>query len=137
MSLQQLYDDICSHLDRQGCQSLGSGGSLVPACMYRGVEGRKCAVGGILPDQYYTPNMEGMGAEELLGEYPELVEYIREHYHLGGGIEEVEDLLLRTQRVHDEFLVETWAVQFERAAIDFNLTPYTFTHPNIVGEKHD
>lgn len=41
-------------------------------CQYRGEEGTKCAVGWLIPDEYYTPLMEGKGVLRLLDKHPEL-----------------------------------------------------------------
>lgn len=41
-------------------------------CLYRTPEGNKCAVGCLIPDEVYTPDMEGVGIDSLLdcGERP-------------------------------------------------------------------
>jgi hypothetical protein len=51
---------IISVLD-QGCVSVSVDGS-VANCVYRGPEGVKCAVGHIIDDEYYQPEMEGLNA---------------------------------------------------------------------------
>jgi len=41
-------------------------------CQYRGEDGAKCVVGWLIPDEYYTPLMEGKGVLRLLDKHPEL-----------------------------------------------------------------
>lgn len=41
-------------------------------CLYRGPDGRRCAVGLLIPDDRYTPRMEDLGAGQLLQEFPAL-----------------------------------------------------------------
>lgn len=54
-TLQQIFDQAYNGVVAQGGQS----SDTVGRCMYRGPEGRKCAVGHLLPDELYRPNMEG------------------------------------------------------------------------------
>lgn len=138
MSLQQLYDDICSHLDRQGCKATHEDCVGVPGgCRYRDVLGRRCAIGGIIPDEEYMTSMEGEVVGGLLEHHPSLLEYFLEHYSLKESTGEAEGLLLGAQEVHDQADVKRWPDHFKQVAINFSLIPFTFTHPNIVGEKHD
>lgn len=62
MDTQAVVDKVLTHLWDQGeCSRdpLGMG------CAYRGRNGTKCAIGILIPDNMYRPNMEGMSFHEL------------------------------------------------------------------------
>lgn len=45
---------VAEHLMAQGVAATDG-----QTCQYRGAEGRVCAIGALLPDRLYSPNMEG------------------------------------------------------------------------------
>lgn len=57
-SNQQVFDLVVTHLLTQGRRAEDVAGG----CMYRAPEGMKCAVGFLLPDSEYRPEMEGEAA---------------------------------------------------------------------------
>lgn len=62
-------------------------------CAYRGNEGRKCAVGLLIPKSAYKNEMEGLPAFELFESFPELCLYIPD----GMLAEDIADI----QHLHD------------------------------------
>lgn len=48
-------------------------------CRYRGNDGLRCAIGILLPDELYSPRMEGRGVVGLLKLGKELEAWIRSH----------------------------------------------------------
>ncbi len=54
---QELFDKIFTGLRSQGFERSMVGSS----CKYRGEQGRKCAVGYLIPDSHYTEELEGSG----------------------------------------------------------------------------
>ena len=54
MTPQEIFDHVCSNLIAQGKPSVNS----KRKCMYRGDGGFKCAVGWLIPDEGYTPDLE-------------------------------------------------------------------------------
>lgn len=120
---QELFDAIVSGLREQGGQSLDE---MQLSCAYRGENGRKCAVGQVLPDPSYNPAMEGMGLKRLLdsGLLPPATQ---EEFDLH------QDLLREMQNIHDGVAyVSDWEYAFRDAAERFDLTyspPTTATQP--------
>lgn len=59
--LQDIYNTVRTHLLTQNAKSMRP--SRLPAgdpqCAYRGSGGMKCAVGVLIPDEKYSPSMEG------------------------------------------------------------------------------
>lgn len=66
MTAQELFDKTISHLLAQGGQSTietaEHGYTNTILCRYRAPNGRRCAVGVHITDEFYTPKMEGMSA---------------------------------------------------------------------------
>ena len=63
MSKQQMLDKAVKGLASQGfVQSRGPGITENPGrCAYRGNEGRRCAIGWLIPDDKYYPELEKNG----------------------------------------------------------------------------
>ena len=57
MNRQEVFDKIYLHLIEQGRKSVNSDGR----CQYRYPDGDKCAIGCLIPDELYTPELEGNG----------------------------------------------------------------------------
>lgn len=52
---QLIFNQVKAHLFAQGGPSMRGG-----ALGYRGENGRKCAIGALIPDELYEPAMEGL-----------------------------------------------------------------------------
>ena len=65
---QETFDLVLNGMRAQGGPSavVDSSGHGVQ-CLYRGPNGRKCAVGLIIPDKDYNPSIEGTTASKALG----------------------------------------------------------------------
>lgn len=61
MTKQEMFNKVAAWLTRPGfTQSKKDNGF----CAYRGVDGNKCAIGILIPDCKYSPNLEGKSAYE-------------------------------------------------------------------------
>ncbi len=67
MTPQEIFDKVAKHLFTQGCRSAELDEDTDSACLYRGPEGRMCAVGVLIPDELYNTDMEYMNAAYLIG----------------------------------------------------------------------
>lgn len=95
---QELFDTIVTHLRTQGVQSKDE---MKGVCLYRGPNSTKCAVGILIPDELYRPNMEDNNIDSLIEKDlvpSELVEEFSSN----------KALLLDLQYVHDQSLPEYW-----------------------------
>ncbi|WP_018420706.1 MULTISPECIES: hypothetical protein [Paraburkholderia] len=95
---------MSAHLLNQGAVSEDENGS----CRLRGNNGRKCAVGSLISDEFYHPDIEGIG-----------ISYYR---HAGDGKllralyasnvnaydPDIVDLLCELEQVHDDASVDQW-----------------------------
>lgn len=102
MDAQEIFDKVATHLFAQGEKAISGDGS----CVYRGADGAMCAVGCLIPNEVYTPAMEGLKAHALLSEegfipyndsdldrrliIPELAT-LRSHKALLGDLQDVHD----------------------------------------------
>lgn len=105
MTGQEVFDRVVAHLRAQGEKAISGTG----LCLYRGADGRKCAVGCLIPDELYTPAVEG---EAVDGPY--MKDLLREI-----GVRQ--DLALGLQQVHDRFPVCRWEWALERLAVRYGL----------------
>lgn len=101
---QQMFDTVVKHLLAQGERSVAII-NYENRCMYR-FEGLKCAVGCLIPDDLYIPEMEGLNVAGLLDKYPALKESIPH-----------QNLALELQYVHDEVPVDKWRGELVRIAV--------------------
>jgi hypothetical protein len=119
---QDLFDRIVTHCFNQGFQSVDDTGS----CMYRGEEGRSCAVGCLIPDEMYDPSIERKIYDMFNVSDNSYREAIYEYL---GGEEHVKFLRLM-QLAHDN--TENWATEetlrkaFAHVAHDFKLNTDVF-----------
>ena len=73
MTRQESFNHICRNLIAATRPSVYFDNDREETlCQYRGEAGAKCVVGWLIPDEYYTPLMEGKGVVRLLAKHPEL-----------------------------------------------------------------
>lgn len=100
MTRQEMYSKAKAVINAQGGPSINFD---TGQCMYRGPDGRKCAVGALIPDEEYSPAIEGAGimgrAATYTGNAHTVPAFIREM--------PIEDLyfLQRLQQAHDQATV--------------------------------
>ena len=92
MTAQEIFDTVLAHLRAQGVASVGDGPIGCLTCMYRTPSGLMCAVGCLIPDEIYTPDMEGEDAY-----------YVVRRYLIPAGLigDESDPLLADLQWAHD------------------------------------
>lgn len=95
---QRVYDEIITHLRKQGRKS-----THVGMCAYRGDGGAKCAIGIFIPDEKYSPGIEGMSVSDRIV-----------HEILPGYVRQCgKDFLTGMQRLHDIMGMEIFSKEFE------------------------
>ena len=116
MTPQEVFTTVVTHLRNQNAKSTEreSGEAL---CAYRGLHGRKCAVGCLIPDEEYSAKLEKIGPFGLVNKFgkaglgPVSFKLFSEH-----GL-----LLAELQRIHDNTKIENWELYFAILAIEFEL----------------
>jgi hypothetical protein len=108
MGHQATFDRVVSQLRRQNAKAMGAFG----LCLYRAANGRRCAVGCLIPDGKYSPSLECQSLElETSGELRAILE------------EEGHDvnLVRQLQMIHDTVLIHHWETEFEKLAGKYKL----------------
>jgi len=94
MTRQEIFTKVATHLLTQNAQSRDGLG-----CAYRGEEGRMCAAGCLIPDELYTPGLEGASALDA-----KLVDVWKQL-----GISKLDQCFIKVLQVlHDAKPVEEW-----------------------------
>lgn len=120
---QETFDIVARHLLTQGRKAQEPATTEVgPRCRYRATDGARCAVGCLLGDDVYSPEMEG-GSLEAVELYPDdagdddrmVTDTIKA---LGHDF----DLCLSLQRLHDYEPPSVWRVGLSNVARRFALS---------------
>ena len=115
MNAQEIYNTVRDHLLAQNARAT-DGDTTLPRCLYRTLDGKKCAVGCLIADDHYTDVLEGDTAEG---------ETVQEALRASGiDADEHLELLCELQGVHDCCPdVGLWPQELARVAGEFGLTP--------------
>ncbi|MBB3997244.1 hypothetical protein [Aureimonas pseudogalii] len=102
-TLQEVFDDAYCGLAAQGFVkstqklfAIGSDEYLHASCAYRGVDGRRCAIGHCIPDDLYTGKMEGASVGTSASGFIEAFEVFARLF----GLISINDIR-RLQDMHD------------------------------------
>ena len=110
---QEIFNRVVIHLRKQGERSRGS---VSGKCVYHAPDGKKCAVGVLINEAYWSPQIEGVGVHiyrvknavaKSLGTYAAALPI---------------PMLRYLQGVHDHTPVGEWESEFREAAILYSLT---------------
>ena len=109
--LQSIFDRVSTHLLKQGVRSMDND---TKKCMYRGANGTSCAVGCLIKDEHYHPSIEGRPVDYYAVAYALKLSEI-------DTSQEVIDLLLDMQALHDSGSPDTWKECLTDLARDYRL----------------
>jgi len=117
MNHQEIFTKVATHLLKQNEKSMRLDETR---CAYRGHAGRTCAVGFLIPDYLYHPDMEGGGVYDALV-YSALVNFNLvdpdTSYVSGSRAALLSDL----QGIHDRVSPSGWKHELERMADKYKL----------------
>ena len=117
---QKIFDDVAIGLLKQMKRSFIRAGGVreEPICRYRYGE-LKCAVGHLIPDDKYSPTMEGHAVW-----FPEVRERLPDRIQAAISLDrDVLSLLTDLQGLHDNKSPTVWEDGFETIATKFHLSP--------------
>ncbi len=109
MTNQDLFNTVYRHLLTQGQKAFITLTHGSESCKYRTADGRKCAIGCLIPDNRYSPTLEGKRA------YAEIVR------EAAGITHDQLDLASALQDVHDYHEPVEWKEQLAQVARRYNL----------------
>ena len=117
VTLQSVFNHVRDHLLKQNAVSEGSNG-----CLYRDSSGKSCAVGCLIADDLYRPEIEGSALDA--GAFERDVQLIVAR---SLGLEDLPVRMLRMlvelQGVHDHGSPDLWSEQLAEVAHAFHLQP--------------
>lgn len=113
MTLQEIFDKVVAHARAQKAQAIDEFGM----CWYRGLNGTKCFIGALIPDELYRPEFEGQAC-------------FNNCVRAAAGLEAYDPddpfnqmkLATRLQGLHDCSPIEEWEGRFESIATEYGLT---------------
>lgn len=108
MTAQEMFNLAARHLLTQNAKSIATP-SYITQCAYRGREGRMCAFGIFIPDDIYSPRMEGCVASTI---------YVWPKTCLPIGLK---DLARDLQSTHDIYESKAWKARLRRVAELYDL----------------
>jgi len=101
---QEVFDKVLTHLRKQGGVAVSSENG---ECSYRGTAGSMCALGCLILDEYYLPEMEGDSANDV----PVIAALISSGYDVSS---EDEEFLVDVQSdMHDKYTIVREDIQVE------------------------
>lgn len=110
MTKQEVFTKVATHLLTQGAKAMDERG----ACQYHAPDGKKCAAGCLIRDDYYSTRLEGYILGALNG--------IVDNALLQSGVpQDALPLVARLQDLHDNSLPVEWKHWLEVVAEDFGL----------------
>ena len=112
-----VFNKVSEHLLAQNERSLALADLC---CVYRSPTGLKCAVGCLIADKFYTPRLEGLGVETVIGHGSKNQPVVVALQKSGVPVtEDVLKLLEELQGLHDYITPEGWAEGLAKIKIDF------------------
>ena len=116
LSQQEIFTTVVKHLRNQGrkAQQTDVDPDMPGPCLYKTKDGLKCAVGCLIPDHLYHPEMEGRSVRDMVRKFSTVRELlgIQFIHPDGDGLEGNISLLERLQDLHDSISPLNWEREF-------------------------
>lgn len=111
-SKQKIFNIVVVHMLSQNAKSIVET-EFGTSCGYRGDQGRSCAIGCLIKDEFYNPDYEGQPCRD---------KRVKEALAKSGIEPESNQLMLsRLQHIHDNYVPSQWANQLGILAHRYNL----------------
>jgi len=104
LSKKEIYERVCAHLLAQGAVSEDDNGS----CRLRCEDGRRCAIGSLISDEIYCPNIEGIGISYYQHASDGALLHMLYASNVNAYDQETMALLIELEVVHDDACVTEW-----------------------------
>jgi hypothetical protein len=111
---QEIFTTVKNHLLSQNARSVND----YDECVYRGVDGKMCAIGCLMPDHLYDPECEGHNSLDTKVQRCLPMIKFPDGDDWGGPI----ILFLNgLQDIHDKYNVEEWPAELNKFALKHSL----------------
>lgn len=97
LTRREVYTRVKAHLLQQRKRAFCD---VRDRCLFRAPDGTSCAIGALIPDELYHPDMEKLTTHELIKQHPELAPH--------GISYKNADLLGRLMNIHDVASSDSW-----------------------------
>lgn len=115
LTRQIIYDRVKAHLLAQNKRSYDDTGRFQGnGCRYRGPNGTKCAIGGLIPDHLYNPSFEGKSVYGLISLFGTINVF-------GDNLDTDARFLHDIQGIHDSYDPDEWPDQLNEFAERYEL----------------
>jgi len=131
---QELFNTVASHLLTQNARAersigIASGGTIqitftfssspliTSRCVFRTEDGKKCAIGCLIPDDQYDPKMDA----DYGTDFPKVLDYLDKKSPLREKLERHTQMLRSLQVLHDQVPVDSWAEALKKLAEEWEL----------------
>lgn len=104
LSPKDIYERVSTHLLTQRAVSEDDNGS----CRLRSPEGHKCAIGSLVRDDLYGPELEGVGISYYRHAHDGKLLRVLYASNVNAYDPNIIDLLIELEQVHDDADVEEW-----------------------------
>jgi hypothetical protein len=104
LSAREIYERVSAHLLRQRAVSEDENGS----CRLRSAHGRKCAIGSLVRDEIYDPDIEGVGISYYRHAQDGKLLQALYASNVNAYDPAIVDLLIELEQVHDDASIEDW-----------------------------
>lgn len=122
MNKQELFEKVANHLIGQNKRSIDDSGK----CKYRGNDGTSCSIGCLIPDDLYTPFIEGLTVFDMVYDNDNFPSFsscgkLRHIFQRLEIFPHNFELLIFLQTCHDSYEPEQWLQELRKIAIKFKL----------------
>jgi hypothetical protein len=104
LSEQEIYERVSAHLLTQRTVSEDNNGT----CRLRSKDGRRCAIGSLISDEVYRPNIEGIGISYYQHASDGALLQMFYASNVNAYDQEIMALLIELEAVHDDAGVTEW-----------------------------
>ena len=101
---KEIYEKVTAHLLTQRAVSEDENGS----CRLRSAQGRKCAIGSLVSDEWYKPALEGIGISYYRNARNGDLLRALHASQVDAYRADIIDLLIELEEVHDDTPVGDW-----------------------------
>jgi len=108
---QFIFDTVSKHLLIQNAISMDG-----DSCRYRSDSGLKCAIGILIKDEYYSPELEGNDIGDDIVNIAIIKSLNIKQYS-----SVTENILFELQQIHDMYSTCSWPKELKRIAEEFGL----------------
>jgi hypothetical protein len=104
LTARDIYERVRAHLLTQRAVSEDENGS----CRLRSSNGRKCAIGSLIADEVYRPEIEGVGISYYRNAKDGTLLRALYASEVDAYDPAIAELLIELEEVHDDFSVDEW-----------------------------